>query len=520
MDWRFILPTSNDEPFGTLRLVSDDTRLAEQILRLGLARRVVTGTGDTESVDAAVIIAGQPADVAKAVATLRPGGILYCEVDRGRKGALRWSPARLRRQLRPAGMVTAAYWRRRQGQRDSLFLPLDAPGAVPWYLRELMDDRRTLRRVGQRVLSALIRQDGRRLGLLARRFSVTGVVGLPDDGRREQGVTPGLLMGSGEVLLPAVLARGEGPWSRVVLLPFGAGDRQPRSVVKLPRTPEHNPATEREQLTLTRIAAQLPSALAATVPEAKGLRAWGGLCVGTETFLPGRPLAFTGTAVHGRPSSISQLDGAVDWLIDMHVGTRDGDVAANAPAAVELLDDSLLRAVRLLRLPLHRDEDALLERYGAARAGANPIPMVLQHCDLTPQNMRWDGSRHSVVDWEAARTGPALCDLFYLLLHWTWPGIPAFGRAHGEVFRRVFMSSQGQPATVAAKQVHRYCAALEVHSGLVEPLLLRTLSQQALDRADRVFDNGGNPTDDTNLYGELIASMVNAAGPVPVWRQT
>lgn len=522
LDWRFLLPTADDQALDSLRLLSDDRTLADQMTELGLARKVVIGTQGTERVDAVVSLSGSPAEMTIAVATLRPGGTFYCEIDRARLRHAGWSPSRLSRHLQSFGLVTAAYWRRRRGQRDSLFLPMDVPGAVPWYLRELVDDSGARRRLGQRALSAFIRQDGRRLGLVARRYSLTGVVRAPDEAARERpAVTPGLLaVDTDDLVLPAVLARGEGPWSRVVLLPFGRTDRQPRDVVKLPRTAEHNWATEREQRALTHITRLLPPELEGTIPEAKGVRTWSGLCVGTESFLPGRPLAFPAVSSSGRSISASRLEGAVAWLIDLHLATRVGDVSADHPSAVEILDEPLYRMVHLLDLPAVFDGNSLCERYGAASAIGSSIPIVWQHCDLTPHNVRWDGRRHSVVDWEAARTGPALCDLVYLLLHWKWDDMPPLGIAPAEVFRRVFMSRQQWPALMASEQVRRYCTAVGVDPRLTEPLLLNMLTQQTLDRADRIRHSGGDPNDDNNLYGELIYLMLGATGSVPVWRPT
>lgn len=528
LDWRFLLPAVDDQPFTSLRLLSGDGTVANELMELGVARTVVLGAHGGERVDAVVSLSGSPAEMLIAVATLRPGGIFYCEIDRARLRHARWSPSRLSRRLRSAGLVTAAYWRRRQGERDTLFLPLDVPAAVPWYLRELADDRGARRRLARRVVSTILRQDGHRLATVARRYSLTGVLaaagtspgtpGLLATGDLATGdtVPGGDLVPGGGLVLPVLLARGEGAWSRVVLLAFGRTDRQPRDVVKLPRTPEHNQATEREQQVLTHISSLLSPDLADTIPQAKGVRTWSGLRVGTESFLPGRPLAFSAA---GSPLAGSQLASAVGWLIDLHLATRMPDVPADHPSAAAILEEPLHRTAHLLHLP-HGFDASLRERYGVARASGSSIPMVWQHCDLTPQNVRWDGLRHSVVDWEAARTGPALCDLYYLLLHWKWEDMPALGTAPLEVFRRVFMSKQQTPAVIASEQVRRYCIAIGVDHRLMEPLLLNMLSQQTLDRADRIRTGGDDPDDDHNMYGELCCLMLGSAGPVPAWSPT
>jgi hypothetical protein len=487
LDWRFLLPVADDDAFDSLRLLSDDPALADQITGAGLARTVLIGTQGAARVDAVVSLSGSPAELARALATLRPGGVVYAEIDRARRDWRGWSPARLRRRLARSGLVTAGYWRRRRGAYDSLFLPLDVPGAVPWYLRELVDDRAASRRIVQLALAVLVGRDGRRLAPLARRYSVTGVAGRRGDAPAP---TPGLLATDDDGVLPVVLARGEGPWSRVVLLPFGPTDTRPRTVIKLPRTAQHNWATEREQRALTAIRSLLPPELAGTVPAPLGIRTWSGLSVGTESFLPGRPLAFAGE--DDQMSSAAQLDGAVGWLIDLHRATRCGDLPA----------------------------DELDSRPGPPepwRADGVVVPLVWQHCDLTPANVRWDGRRHTVVDWEAARPGPALCDLFYLLLHWKWDDLPAVGTDPGEVFRRVFLLDEGEPALLASTQVRRYCAALGVDARLTEPLLLHMLGQQAGDRAERLRDSGDGLAQDDNLYADLVRLVLGSTGLVPAW---
>ena len=515
LDWRFLLPMADGRAVGVLRLVGGDHTLASQIEEIGLATRVLIGVEDSEPVDAVVGVGAGPEAIARAVGTLRPGGAFYWEVDRAELGVFRWSPSRLRRLLAQSGLVTVAYWRRRRESLDTLFLPLDVPGAFPWYLRESLDGRNVLRRLARRGLLVVI---GRTAADSPSSLAATRSPAWSSR-RGRRWMCTSLHRGCwqtdiGELVLPAVIAGGEGPWSRVVLLPFGRCDEQPRAVLKLPRSREHNWATEREQSSLAQVRGLLPSQLAATVPAPLGVRTWSGLTVGTECFLPGRPLAFAAPSARGRSSASAQLAGAVGWLIELHLATRVYDLDADDPSALEILIAPLRRVILLLGLPVAADADSLRERYGSLRGLT--FPMVWQHCDLTPVNIRWDGRRHSVVDWEAARTGPALCDLFYLLLQWEWEDVPALDTAPGEVLRRVFLS-RGGAALIASAQVRRYCAALGVDHRLMEPLLLCMLSQQALDRADRVRDSGGDPAEDDNLYGELISLVLGAKRSVPAW---
>jgi hypothetical protein len=510
LDWRFLLPVANDAPVDRLRLLGGDASTGELIVECGVAGTVVTAADDGP-VDAVVALRGEPQDIERMLSTLRPGGVFYCEVDRASRRTIGWSASRLDRRLRRAGFRTTVYWRRRRGGHDNLFLPLDAPGAVPWYLREVMDDRGLVRGLAGTMLRLLVRENGHRLGLVARRYSVVGVADASGAAAAPRALaSPGLLRSGDTDVVPAVLAGGEGAWSRVVLLPFGTTDPEPREVLKLPRTREHNRSTEREQQTLARLRPDLTSDLAAGVPSARGVRTWSGLCVGSESFVPGRPVGFL-TRVAG-----STLEAAVDWLIRLDSATREALTDQPRPSTGEVFDEAFRTTVERLQLPL--DVEDLCRRFGVEHVGERPVPLVWQHGDLTPFNLRWDGSRHSAVDWESARPGPALCDLLYLLLHWQWQDLPRFGVAPGEVLDAVFLSERGRLADSVSTQVRRYCAALGVGGALVPPLLLRMLSQQALDRADRIRDIGLDPADDHNLYADLFCRVATAGGrPATRW---
>lgn len=545
LDWRFLLPaTADGRQVATLRLLCDDPGLADEVTRLGVAATVLVGADDLEPVDAVVALADAWQDRAldRALGTLREGGVVYVEIDRASARGPGRGPAGLRRRLAHRGVASVAYWRRRQGRHDTLVLPLDVPGAVPWFLRELADGAGRRRRVVRRGLMLLVGRSGRRLGLLARHHAAVGVrVGATTPAP----TTPAVLMGSAHgtapsgahgtassgahgtapsgaygTVLPVVLARGEGAWSRVVLLPFGEQDGRPRAVVKVPRSSEHCWATEREQETLAQVRRLLPDDLALTVPAPLGTRTWHGLCVAEETFLAGRPLALSPASrdpgTSGTGASGAGLDGAVDWLIAFHRATRTHDLPTSDLA--DSLETSLTELARTLgSAPASGGPTTSAWPVQALRGTGAVVPVVWQHGDLTPHNTRWDGRRHTVVDWEAARPGPALADLLYLLLHWRWPGLPTLGADPGAVLDALFLTRHGGTAAAAARQVRRYCAALDMDEALVGPLLVHLLCSQALDRARRTRDGGQDPAADENLYAALLRLVLDAPGPVPAW---
>ena len=512
LDWRFLLPVPRGGPLTTLRVVSHDPTTIERARELSVADVIVAAGPDT--VDGVVVLTGRPEDVVAALAGVRPGGVFYGEVEPDGARSARWTPGRLIRALRRAGAGRpAVYWRRRRHGADVLYIPLDVPGALPWYLREALDDRGLRRRVVRQLVLPLVPRDASRLQPLARRYSVAGQV-TDASADRGRGGTPALLHdATGSELRPVVLARGSGCWSRVVLLPFGALDRTPRGVVKTPRRRTHNEATASEQETLTRLSDVLAPSLAATVPSPTGLRYWSELAVGTERFLPGRPLAFAGDQVPGWPAPAARLEGAVRWLVDFGLATRQARVAADSPEAARLVDEPVRRCVERLGLLPGSTIDDLVRPHAIALAGSRTLPLVWTHCDLTPRNMRWNGQQHAVVDWEAARVGPPLGDLCYLLLHWSWPGLPSFDADPAQAFGGSLGAGSALPARVSAHHVARYCDALEIDLMLVEPLVLAMLAQQALDRADRVQACGVDPTTDDNRYAALV-SLVLRGSPV------
>ena len=525
VDWRFLLPSPVGGGAGglRLRLVARRPGLDRLLRELGGWDDVTVGfgdEGDEGDVDAAAVLTNRPDDVVRAARTVRPGGVVYCEIDRGRLDGIAASPARLRRRLAEAGLETTLYWRRRQGGYDTVLLPLDVPGAVRWYLTDLMDPRRLRRRAARRVLLHLARRP-RTLGAVVRRYALVATAAEPGPAH---GLAPAVLApavlapavlatAAGASERPVVLARGQGAWSRVVLLPFGPEDAHPRRVIKLPRTAEHNDATTREQHTLARLRAHLGGRPAAEVPEPVGLTHWHGLAVGVETFVPGRPLSFAGPS--RRQTQGDWLAAAVDWLAGLHHATLEAVVPVEETSARAHLDRPVVDALALLP----DGEEGLRETFAArsaTQAGLR-LPVVLQHADVTPRNLRWDGRTFSLVDWESARSGPALCDLLYLLLHWQWPGLSGFAGDPDEVFRAVFAQSEGLPAVTAASLVGRYCEAMGVDRRLVPALLLVTLGQQALDRADRVRDGGGDPALDDNVYLSLLVAALRSADRLPAW---
>jgi thiamine kinase-like enzyme len=124
----------------------------------------------------------------------------------------------------------------------------------------------------------------------------------------------------------------------------------------------------------------------------------------------------------------------------------------------------------------------------AAAAGAE-LPIVHCHRDLGPWNVLVEGDGVRVIDWEVARDGPALTDLVYASIHWTFEAHSLANEAdRRRELRRLFSGQENGdagPSSVRAA-IRRSIDALRIDQRLVPPLVVLTMVGQALDRFDRL----------------------------------
>jgi aminoglycoside phosphotransferase (APT) family kinase protein len=109
--------------------------------------------------------------------------------------------------------------------------------------------------------------------------------------------------------------------------------------------------------------------------------------------------------------------------------------------------------------------------------------------DLGPWNVLIEEEQIRVIDWEVARDGPALTDLVYASLHWSFA-------VHGQMseparrrrLRPLFARTAGADPDWAPihNALNRYNRALGVDLRLVPSLIVLTFVDQALDRCDRL----------------------------------
>jgi Phosphotransferase enzyme family len=450
LDWRFLLPeAAHGAPFGHLVLLGASPGVVEDAVASRIAERISTAGDRPSSADALVALDG----VANPpLECLSPGAAVYWETRR---------VASAKRALRRAGVrLSGDYWVVPSFEQARLFLPLDRPRAVHWYLSSMF--RATTPR--QRLLEPVLR--------------LAAPMAMPTWGHRAltgvKGPARGTPLLADVSLHPILLALGDAG-RRVVLLPFAPDSPRPVSVLKLSRVASLNPATQKEQQVLSALRAQLSPALRTSIPEPRGIFDWHGLSVGIESCAPGQLLSRT-TQGWGVPLGrrIEALRLVAAWQTRLH---RD------APIERAVWGDALI----------HEWVDAPLDGYaqrfgvssaeqrlfGALRARAqalhgSALPLIWTHWGLRDQNIFRDGQRLVVVDWEGGSSGPAGFDLIYFVTSWHQAarGLrdhPAVLRGLQELYCAPVPSDA---ASAAARQtLHAYLADLGLDPRFL-PLLL------------------------------------------------
>ena len=125
LDWRFLMP----EPLaGTLLVAGRPDKLLLEALPLLDAVTVVRESPPADTVCTGYLVDPRPADLAAAVAVLRPGGVLYAEVSRRSR---RTSPAAWGRAARGLGLLDVrVHWHAPDFAARTRVVPLDDRAAV------------------------------------------------------------------------------------------------------------------------------------------------------------------------------------------------------------------------------------------------------------------------------------------------------------------------------------------------------------------------------------------------------
>ena len=421
LDWHVLLPGRQSDMPGHWLLLGGGPDLARLAVELGLARSATTEGRVEERADVVALLHGSTETLDRAVDALAPGGLLYWEVDRRSIKRSVVTPGRALRRIQAVGLTPlAVYWVGPGWSRPSRFLPVDPPGPIAWYLSTSNADRGRVRRAVRRLAGQLVRWP-RIASLLVPRFAVVAT-----SGRRPSPCIPAAL-GHPDVpasvrtssIPPILVAAGDEPWGRLTLIAFDEEGSAPAVVVKIGRHAEFDEATRHEHEVLVDLRDRLDAATRSTIPDPIALIDVGGRPAIVQGAARGSSALARMPGRHDDRGPWMDLDLIAEWLISLGRQTSRSPVAPGSPGWSRHVDEPLARFARAFGPRAEVDRLFGRLRDHTTAVGAE-LPIVLCHRDLGPWNVLVDGNTVRVIDWEVARDGPALTDLVYASLHWSF----------------------------------------------------------------------------------------------------
>lgn len=492
-DWRFLLPRPSGGSFEHLVLLGGPANLAECIVENGIARHVSHDPAKAWSTDALVILADSVVTLRDAVGCLKAGGALYYEVDRRVRPARGELPGKICRLMRDVGLTQMrVYWAKPDLARCEMYLPLDASGALGWYLRTLYMADTPAKRVAEPVLHALTRFGRRPFASLMPCYTITAVAGVSHQATSAPFDIPALHETFCQAdIHPLVLLGGIDERSRIIILPFGPKDKEPAMVLKVSRRPEFDAHTVREQAILAEILARVSQATSRAIPRPLALLRDGGLAISAETYIPGKRLAASSGhqwAPLGR--QLTDLRIVAAWLGEFHQETEIDRPLWNDQTIADWIEKPLADYEREFGTTAREDHlFAVVRTYARGITGV-PFPIVWRHHDLNEWNVCCTNSVPGIIDWERARIGPALCDLLYLVTHWSIVARHLRSdEERGGDFRALFLvcgKSDDARVTLVWEVIARYMAHLRLDRRFFPLLLTVTWVEHALGHCERL----------------------------------
>jgi aminoglycoside phosphotransferase (APT) family kinase protein len=489
-DWRFLLPSPPGGVFEHLVLLGGSAGLAAQIGDIGLARRVSGELPRERAADAVVVLSDAGADIPELAASLKPGGVLYREIDRLSPRMLATTPARLRRSMLRAGLSPAgAYWAMPDFATRQRYVPLDRAGAVAWYMRIAFAATSPRLQGVERLLRVLARLGSPAIGSLIRCYAGVAVAG------PAAGTAPSVL---GHPALPSELRQpdlrpllitgGADDVHRIIMLPFTKHGRQPAAAIKMARLPEFNRDTVSEQAILSQVRSNLDPLLAQSLPRPLALFRHGKLVVGVESYLPGRSLSsLVGSGDVPLRRKIAFLHRVTAWLIQFH-----------QRAQIRRLQWGCAEIERWVTQPLAAYSYLLGTTSAEARLGAAvrarakeltgaSLPLVWQHHNFGEWNILRAGDTINVIDWEHARAGLSLYDLLHFVTQWSFSA----RRLNGEAaqlrgFRELYCDAAPIDESILAARtaIAMYMENLGIDRGFLPLLLVYASLEKAVAYAE------------------------------------
>jgi hypothetical protein len=481
-DWRVLLPTPTGG-FQHLVLLGGPPGLSDVIVEIGLARCVSREIPAERSADAVAILGDAGVGCEEVAGCLAPGGVLYWEVESPRIPAF-WLRKKIDGRLRSNGLSpTAVYWVRPNFERCQVFLPLDSPTAMEWYLRFRTDSRSSL----HRLLTSRVGSITAKASMNVRRTRCCAVTAVAGDA---QGVFPSILADpavphewqSAQARLLVVNRGGRDESRRVIVFPFHPSSANPAAVLKFSRLLERNDEVEQEQRIAAQIRADLDPGLRASIPAPLGSFVWGRTVVGVETCARGKPMSRHAPT----RERIDDLRAATDWLIRFHGQTQ----VSRDPLSESLIGTWIEQPLEEFGTAFGStaEEAALFARVRerAQSLRGRPFPLVRYFVPLSELHICRSGRDITVTDWEGARIGPPLLALLYFVTLWHQRSRHDRGQPTSVSIADLDLRhSDGDLAAAASEMLDEYMKRLSIDPGFLPVMLVLTWVIRALGRLRR-----------------------------------
>jgi len=516
-DWRFLLP--NPRPAKSMCFADGLLGQAVGLISDRVAGAHVDPSGDC---DLAVAIDPGAATLRRAWASLHPGGSCYTEWY----SPLAGGPKGVRRRLETAGFTdVACYWCWPWPllARSRYWLPLEAPGALRYFLISRARARSPVRRLRSAVLQGVWRL-GMRIGLVLPVCAVARKPGVRPAGREPSTArttapaaalpdapiaTPELLgmirtrwqgWGFGpppDALSSLVLTGGPRSVSKVVALVFAEPHHRPWVAVKMPRVPEAATGLMREATTLQAIHSRRAGGVRGA-PRVLFCQQRAGILTVGETALTGGVLSTVVKRSNFRDLALR----ATDWLSELagrpHPCPRDRwwdrliepALTDFGEAFGPVIDRGMLRETREI----------------VATLGA--LPLVCEQRDFAPWNVLVTPTGElAVLDWESAELEglPAL-DLIYFMSFLAFTLDGAVSPGHLRESYRATLDPSTPTGAVLHECLARYAGRIGLDRAAIGPLrLLAWLLHSRSEYRRFAADVAGRPTPDTLRRSIFVA---------------